>query len=151
MLRKHPGESVEEEEHRIKRSYSELQLLYERIDSIAEEKIEITEKLFLLQENFVRKLDQQIEKTEEDRDVLQRVQADHQKDQEDMESMASGGMMPKGLKKQKTGRGGGITGGIGIGGMQSNWGANYTGKDFGLGGLTMADKGKGDAQAAFDS
>lgn len=80
MLRKHPGESVEEEEQRIKRSYSELQLLYERIDSIAEEKIEITEKLFLLQENFVRKLDQQIEKTEEDRDVLQRVQADHQKD-----------------------------------------------------------------------
>ena len=58
LLRKHPGESVEEEEQRIKRQYSDLQNLYERIDSIAEEKIEITEKLFLLQENFIRKLDQ---------------------------------------------------------------------------------------------
>lgn len=57
LLRKHPGESVEEEEQRIKRQYSDLQTLYERIDSISEEKIEITEKLFLLQENFIRKLD----------------------------------------------------------------------------------------------
>jgi len=54
-----------------------LQGIYERIDSLADEKIEITEKLFLMQENFIRKLDQQIEKTEEDRDVLQRVTADH--------------------------------------------------------------------------
>jgi hypothetical protein len=57
LLRKHPGESVEEEEQRIKRQYSDLQALYDRIDSIAEEKIEISEKLFLLQENFIRKLD----------------------------------------------------------------------------------------------
>lgn len=77
LLRKHPGEAADEEEQRIKRQYSELQGVYERIDSLAEEKIEVTEKLFLMQENFIRKLDQQIEKTEEDRDVLQRVTADH--------------------------------------------------------------------------
>jgi hypothetical protein len=57
LLRKHPGESAEEEEQRIKRQYADLQTLYEKIDSVAEEKIEITEKLFLLQENFIRKLD----------------------------------------------------------------------------------------------
>ena len=71
---------------------------------MAEEKIEISEKLFFLQENFIRKLDQQIEKTEEDRDVLQRVQADHQKDQEEMEAMVgtsgAGGLIGKCTKKQ---------------------------------------------------
>jgi Inhibitor of growth proteins N-terminal histone-binding len=57
LLRKHAGESAEEEEKRIKKQYGDLQALYERIDSLAEEKIEITEKLFLMQENFIRKLD----------------------------------------------------------------------------------------------
>jgi hypothetical protein len=38
--------------------------------------------------------------------VQERVDADHQKDLEEKETMAAGGLAQKGLKKQKAGRGG---------------------------------------------
>lgn len=79
--------------------------------------------------------------------MLQRVNADHQKDLEEMETMAVGGITQKGLKKQKTGRGSTNVSGLGLGGignMGSNWGGPYSTKEFGLGGFGMADKGKGD-------
>ena len=64
LLKKKHGESAEAEEARIRREYDRLQQLYLKIDSLAEEKLEIVKKLFFMQENFIRKLDQQIEKTE---------------------------------------------------------------------------------------
>ncbi len=45
---------------------------------MAEEKLEIVEKLFLMQENFIRKLDQQIQKTEEDKNVIEQCQQSNQ-------------------------------------------------------------------------
>jgi len=48
LFRKHPGESKDEEESRIRRKYDEIQTLYKRIDSLTEEKEEICEKLFLM-------------------------------------------------------------------------------------------------------
>lgn len=59
-----------------------MQDKYRRIDSLAEEKEQIAQKLFLLQENFIRKLDQQIEKTEEDKNVQEKCRED-QKEQEE--------------------------------------------------------------------
>jgi hypothetical protein len=38
--------------------------------------VELVEKLFLMQENFIRKLDQQIEKTEEDKHVQEKCKED---------------------------------------------------------------------------
>ncbi len=38
LFRKHPGESKDEEESRIRRKYDEIQTLYKRIDSLTEEK-----------------------------------------------------------------------------------------------------------------
>lgn len=154
-MRKHAGESADEEEKRIKKQYSDLQQIYERIESLTEEKVEITEKLFLIQENFIRKLDQQIEKTEEDKEVLQRVSQDHQRDQEEyMDQLVSGaGINQKGLKKQKPGRVAGGSSTIMGGGGPGGWG--YPGKDFGFGGLNLSEKaGRGgilDSQGAFDS
>jgi hypothetical protein len=43
--------------------------MYEEVDSLSQEKLKIVEKLFFMQQNFVRKLDQEIEKTEEDKYV----------------------------------------------------------------------------------
>lgn len=42
--------------------------------------MEIVEKLFLMQENFIRKLDQQIEKTEQDKGVQDRLILESQGD-----------------------------------------------------------------------
>jgi hypothetical protein len=39
------------------RSYDEILYMYKQIESLTEEKEEICEKLFLMQENFIRKLD----------------------------------------------------------------------------------------------
>lgn len=36
-------------------------------------------------------------------------------------------------------------------GMSSNWGASYSGKDYGGLGMSIADKGKGDSFVGFDS
>lgn len=58
ILRKHPGETSEEEVARIRRQHERIQYLYERINSMGEEKQKVAEKLFLMQENFIRKLDQ---------------------------------------------------------------------------------------------
>lgn len=79
------------------------------------------------------------------------MNADHQKDLEEMDTMAGSGVLQKGLKKSKTGRGAGGASGMGLGGLSSNWGGGYAGKDFVMGGLNMGDKGKGGAHAAFDS
>jgi hypothetical protein len=84
--------------------------------------------------------------------VQERVDADHQKDLEEKETMAAGGLTQKGLKKQKTGRSGGAASGNtssmafgGIGNIGSNWGGAYSGKDYGMGGFNMGEKGgKGD-------
>jgi len=43
--------------------------MYEEVDGLSQEKLKIVEKLFFMQQNFVRKLDQEIEKTEEDKYV----------------------------------------------------------------------------------
>lgn len=48
---------VLDDEEQRNRLYERLQGLYLRIDSMNEEKIELVEKLFLMQENFIRKLD----------------------------------------------------------------------------------------------
>jgi len=74
--------------------------------------------------------------------VLQRVTADHQKDQEEFLDNAAGGMgTQKGSKKFKhPGRGG--AGVSAVGGGVGNW-VSYTGKDYGMG---IGDKaGKGGA------
>jgi hypothetical protein len=81
--------------------------------------------------------------------VQERVDADHQKDIEEKETMAAGGLAQKGVKKQKVGRGASNNvSGLGFGTMGnlgSNWGGPYSGKDYVLGGLSMGDKGgKGD-------
>lgn len=85
--------------------------------------------------------------------MQERVDADHQKDLEEKETMAAGGLTQKGLKKQKTGRSGGgaVSGNTssmafsGIGNIGSNWGGAYSGKDYGMGGFNMGEKGgKGD-------
>jgi hypothetical protein len=39
------------------RLYDEISSLYTRIESLSDEKVELVEKLFLMQENFIRKLD----------------------------------------------------------------------------------------------
>ena len=64
---------LDDEEQRTK-LYDRIQLIYVKIDSLAEEKLELVEKLFHMQENFIRKLDQQIEKTEEDKNVQEKLQ-----------------------------------------------------------------------------
>ena len=43
--------------------------LYRKRDALYDEKLVLIEKLFAMQENFIRKLDQQIEKTEENKAV----------------------------------------------------------------------------------
>ena len=58
LLRKHAGEPVDQETARLQKQYEKLQGLYRRIESLSEEKEEICEKLFLMQQNFIRKLDQ---------------------------------------------------------------------------------------------
>ena len=87
--------------------------------------------------------------------MRERVNADHQKDLEEMETMAAGGITQKGTKKPKAGRGSTNVSGMGLGGIGSigsNWGGPYSGKEYGMGGLSIADKGKGDLSLApFDS
>ena len=91
--------------------------------------------------------------------MQERVDADHQKDLEEKETMAAGGLTQKGIKKPKTGRGVADrttnVSGLGFGGMGNigtNWGGAYSGKDFGLGGLGDKGGGKGDMpQNSFDS
>ncbi len=50
--------------------------MYEQKDSLSQEKLKIIEKLFYMQENFIRKLDQEIEKTEEDKYVQEQCAKD---------------------------------------------------------------------------
>ncbi len=57
ILRKHAGESAEQEDTRIRRQYDRLQQIYAKIESLSEEKLQIVEKLFAMKENFIRKLD----------------------------------------------------------------------------------------------
>ena len=80
--------------------------------------------------------------------MQERVDADHQKDLEEKETMAAGGLTQKGVKKQKTGRSGGAASGNtsgmafgGIGNIGSNWGGAYSGKDYGMGGFNMGENG----------
>lgn len=54
------------------RLIEKAQGLYVKYDKLQDEKRELIEKLFFMQENFIRKLDQQIEKTEEDKNVQER-------------------------------------------------------------------------------
>ena len=48
------------------------------VNSLGEEKQKIAEKLFNMQQNFIRKLDQQIEKTEEDKNVQDKCREDNE-------------------------------------------------------------------------
>ena len=118
-MRKHPGESSEQEEARIRRQYDEILYMYKQIESLTEEKEEICEKLFLMQENFIRKLDQQIEKTEEDPQVLEKLREEQQREQEEGFD-GLGAVAPAGMKtKQKSKAGRAVTSGA------------YFGKDVG--------------------
>jgi hypothetical protein len=76
LLRKHPGENQSDEAERIVRQKKLLNEKYEEVDSLCQEKLKIVEKLFYMQQNFVRKLDQEIEKTEEDKYVQEQCQRD---------------------------------------------------------------------------
>ena len=78
ILKRHPGENQEEEFKRIKRQHDRVYEIYDRVNSLGEEKQKIAEKLFLMQENFIRKLDQQIEKTEEDKYVQEKCIQDNE-------------------------------------------------------------------------
>jgi hypothetical protein len=77
---------------------------------LSEEKEEICEKLFLMQENFIRKLDQQIEKTEEDKNVQEKCREDQKEQEEtfDMSTVGAHGATKKQLKN-KVGRGAAAT------------------------------------------
>ena len=77
-MKRHPGENQEEEFKRIKRQHDRVYEIYDRVNSLGEEKQKIAEKLFLMQENFIRKLDQQIEKTEEDKYVQEKCIQDNE-------------------------------------------------------------------------
>lgn len=69
LLKKRPSETPVEEAERIVRQKNRLNEVYEEVDALSQEKLKIVEKLFFMQQNFVRKLDQEIEKTEEDKYV----------------------------------------------------------------------------------
>lgn len=97
-----------------------MQEKYRRIDSLADEKEQIAQKLFLLQENFIRKLDQQIEKTEEDKNVQEKCREDQKEQEEQLSEQIGMAGIKTGMKKSKAGgRGGIVASGIG----------SYFGKD----------------------
>lgn len=48
---------VFDDEHLRTEIYDKIQALYHKIDCLTAEKLELVEKLFLMQENFIRKLD----------------------------------------------------------------------------------------------
>ncbi|TNV81722.1 hypothetical protein FGO68_gene2198 [Halteria grandinella] len=78
LLKKRPSETPVEEAERIVRQKNRLNEMYEEVDSLSQEKLKIVEKLFCMQQNFVRKLDQEIEKTEEDKYVQEQCAKDQQ-------------------------------------------------------------------------
>ena len=88
---------LDNDEERNK-NIEKLQFIYYRIDCLNDEKLELTEKLFLMQENFIRKLDQQIEKTEEDKSVQEKCNQDF--------PMEDGDLVPQfgkmGIKSKRT-------------------------------------------------
>ncbi|CDW76086.1 UNKNOWN [Stylonychia lemnae] len=86
---------LEDEEQR-NRQLERLYQIHGKIDSIQDEKLEIAAKLFSIQQNFIRKLDQQIEKTEEDKNVQDKCNQDVQMDDIDLTIQA------KNLKNKKT-------------------------------------------------
>lgn len=145
LLRKHPGEPVDQETARIQRQYEKLQGLYRRIESLSEEKEEICEKLFLMQQNFIRKLDQQIEKTEEDKNVQEKCRED-QREQEETFDLAAVGAHGA-TKKQQKNKPGRAVGGHGYFDSVSGYGA--IGSSFGL--EKIGKPGGGYDIGSFDS
>lgn len=57
ILKKHQNESVEEESKRIRKKIERVKDIFSIINSLGEEKQKIAEKLFNMQQNFIRKLD----------------------------------------------------------------------------------------------
>ena len=57
LLKKRPSETPVDEAERIIRQKNRLNEMYDEVDSLSQEKLKIVEKLFFMQQNFVRKLD----------------------------------------------------------------------------------------------
>ncbi len=56
--------------------YQQIAYLSQQIEGLYEEKLAVTEKLFAVQENFIRKLDQQIDKSEQDPALMEKCKED---------------------------------------------------------------------------